>query len=50
MTAVHAQIVQSTGDFHHQIREILFGVAKNILDNATALDASNRVFDNNAYA
>ena len=38
MAASLAEIVQTTGDFHDQILEVLFGVAVYILDNATAFD------------
>jgi len=43
-----APIVQCTGDGHHQIRQSSFGIAQDVFDNATPLDAGQGVF--NPYA
>ena len=41
----NAQIVQSTGDNHYQVREALFGVTKGILDDPATLDTREGMFD-----
>lgn len=45
-----APIVQRTGDSHHQIRPSIFGIAQDVFDNATPLDAGQGVFNPNAGA
>jgi hypothetical protein len=47
MTTSHPQVMQSTGNFHNQVRETFFGVAKCILDNSTPLNAGNHMLDLN---
>jgi hypothetical protein len=47
MTASHPQVVQTTGNFHSHIRETLFKIAEGILENATAFNASNDMFNLN---
>jgi hypothetical protein len=37
--------MKSTGNFHHEVREACFGIAKDILNNATTLDASNGILN-----
>jgi hypothetical protein len=39
--------MQATSNFHNQVGEAGFGVAKGVLDNATALDTGNDVLDLN---
>jgi hypothetical protein len=41
----NAKVMQATGNLHHGISKVFFGVAKNILDNSAAFDPSNDVFD-----
>ena len=50
MTEFETQVMQSTGDLHNQIREILLGVAKNVFDNAAALDTGHGMFNVDAGA
>ena len=45
MTAVHSKVMESACDFHREIGKAFFGVAKDILDNPTTLDACNCVFN-----
>jgi hypothetical protein len=45
-----APIVQRTSDSHHQIGQSIFGVAQDVFDNATALDAGQGMFDPYARA
>jgi hypothetical protein len=45
MATLHSQIMKRTSDFHCQIRETVFGIAKDILDYSTAFDTSDCVFD-----
>lgn len=45
-----AEIVQSTSNLHHPIRDSLFGEPKNIFDNPATLDSGNGVFDFHARA
>lgn len=50
MTTVGAEIVQSAGNLHNKVREARFGAAKDILDNTTALHASESVFHHDTGA
>jgi hypothetical protein len=45
---IDSEIVQATRDFHSHIRQVVFGVATNVLDNPAAFDACNGMF--NPYA
>lgn len=47
MTASHPEVMQSTGDFHNQVRKTLFGVAKCVLHNSTSLNPGNHMLDLN---
>jgi hypothetical protein len=47
MTASYTQVMQSTGNFHDQVRETHFGVTECILDNATSLNTGNDMLDLN---
>jgi hypothetical protein len=42
---IDSEIVQATSDFHSHIRQVVFGVAANILDNPAAFDACDGVFN-----
>ena len=44
-TIPQSQIVQATGDRHHQVAEAGLPVAQLVLDDPTALDAAHRVLD-----
>ena len=48
VTARDAQIVQTTGNLHHLIRNALGGEPQDIFDNPTAFDASDDVFHHDA--
>jgi hypothetical protein len=45
ITALHSEIMESTGDFHHEIRKAFFGVAKDILNNTTTFDSCNDILN-----
>ena len=45
MTARDAQIMQTTGNLHHQIRHAILGQAQHIFHNPTPFDPSDGVFD-----
>ena len=45
---IDSEIVQATSDFHSHIRQVVFGVAANVLDYPTAFDACNGMFDPHA--
>lgn len=45
---IDSEIVQTTSDFHSHIRQVVFGVAANILDDSTAFHACDGMF--NAHA
>ena len=47
MTASHPQVVQTTGHFHRHVRETLFKITEGILENATAFDTSDDMFNLN---
>lgn len=47
MTTSCSEVMQATGNLHDQVGEAGFGVAKGVLDNATALDTGNDVLDLN---
>jgi hypothetical protein len=40
--------MQATREHHHQVREILFGIAEHIFDNARALDPRQGMFNSDA--
>ena len=42
---IHAIIMQSTSDHHHQVGEIVFRVSQNILHDSTAFDPRNGMFN-----
>lgn len=43
----NAQVMQGTSDFHDQIREVVFAVAKGVFDNSATLNTSNCMFNAN---
>jgi hypothetical protein len=43
------QIVQTTGDLHHLIRNARGGKPQDIFDNPTAFDTRNHVFHHDAH-
>jgi hypothetical protein len=45
---VHSKVVQSTGNFHHKIIILFFGITEDIFDNTTSFNPSNDVFNHNA--
>ena len=47
MTASYTQVMQSTSNFHDQVRETFFGVTECILDNSTSLNTGNHMLDLN---
>jgi hypothetical protein len=44
----NSKVMQATGYLHGGIGKVFFGIAKNILDNATAFDPGQDMF--NGYA
>ena len=42
-----SQVVQPTSDFHHEIVILGFGIAEEILDNATAFNPASDMFNAN---
>ena len=50
MTELKTEVMQGTGHLHDQIREILLGVAKDVFDNAAALDTGHGMFNVDAGA
>ena len=48
MTTSCSEVMQATSHFHDQVGEAGFGVAKGVLDNATALDTGNDMLDLNS--
>ena len=48
--ATDTQIVQTTGNLHHDVRDTLRGQPQDIFDNPTPFDASNDVFDDHTRA
>jgi hypothetical protein len=50
MPATDTQIVQATGNLHHDVRDPLGGQPQDIFDNPTPFDASNDVFDDHTHA
>jgi hypothetical protein len=46
MPATDTQIVQATGNLHHDVRDTRGGQPQDIFDNPTPFDTSNDVFDN----
>ena len=49
MTRFHTKVMKSTSNFHRQVRKARFGIAKDILDNATTLDTSDDIFNQNSH-
>ena len=47
VTAQDAEVVQGTGDLHHQVRKSLLGIAKHIFHNPTPLDTRNHMLHHN---
>ena len=45
---VHSKVVQSAGNFHHEIVILRFGISEDIFDNTTSFNASNDMFNDNA--
>ena len=45
---VHAQVVQTTRDHHREVREPIFGIAKDIFD-ARAFDSRDGMFNMHAH-
>lgn len=43
------QIVQATGDLHHQIRHTFFRQPQHLFNNPTAFDTRDHVFDHHPY-
>ena len=50
MTTTDTEIVQAAGNFHHQIRQALYGQAEDIFDHPTPFDPRNHVFDHHTHA
>ena len=50
MPAPDTQIVQATGNLHHDVRDTRGGQPQDIFDNPTPFDASNDVFDDHTCA
>jgi hypothetical protein len=48
MTAIHSEIMESTGNFHHEIGKAFFGVAQDILNNTTTFDTCNGILNNHS--
>jgi len=48
--ATDTQIVQATGDLHHDVRDTRGGQPQDIFDHPTPFDARNDVFDDHARA
>ena len=42
--------MQTASDLHHVVSNTIFGQAEHVLDNPTAFDASNGVFNHNPDA
>lgn len=42
---MNTQIMQATGNFHHQVREAIFQITEGILDNTTPFDAGYHMLD-----
>jgi len=42
------QVVQTAGNFHCAIRDAIFGITQNVLDDATAFHAGNCMFHTHA--
>src|SRR4051812_21930946 len=49
-TMTQSQIMQPTGDFHHDVAHAISPVAQFLLDDATALHAAHRVLDPHLFA
>jgi hypothetical protein len=47
---LNSQVVQTTRDHDHQVREIIFNVAEHILDNTRTLDTRYRMFNPHAHS
>lgn len=50
MTTVHTEVMKSTCNFHGQVRKARLGIAKDILDDATTLDTSDDILNQNPHA
>ena len=46
---VHSKVVQSAGNFHHEIIILCFGISEDIFDNTASFHASNDMFNDNAH-
>ena len=48
MTTRDTQVMQTTGNLHHSVRNIRLGEAQDIFDNPTAFDPGDNVFHHDA--
>ena len=45
---VHSKVVQATGNFHHEISILFFGISEDIFDNTTSFHPSKDRFNDHA--
>ena len=50
LPAINSQVVEGTGDLHHEIVVLLFRIAEKVFDNATAFHPSNDMLNDNPDA